>query len=135
MAVIVVGDVNREAVAAMIRDHFSRLTVPSPERPRPAYDVPAHPGTRYAFITDKETTQTTVQLSDLRPARNQGSVGGYRDIMKDQLFGDMLGVPVLPPYYAMRLLPFVVPQIETWKRSILRERELGSDHEHHLHGV
>ena len=51
------------------------------------------------------------------------------------LFGDMLGVPILPPYYGLRLLPFVVPQIATWKRSVLRERELGSDHEHHLHGV
>ena len=51
------------------------------------------------------------------------------------LFGDMLGVPVLPPYYALRLLPFVVPRIETWKRQLLRERELGSDHDHHLHGV
>jgi hypothetical protein len=51
------------------------------------------------------------------------------------LFGDMLGVPILPPYYGLRLLPFVVPQIETWKRSVLRERELGSDHEHHLHGA
>jgi hypothetical protein len=51
------------------------------------------------------------------------------------LFGDMLGVPILPPYYGLRLLPFIVPQVETWKRSVLRERELGSDHEHHLHGV
>jgi hypothetical protein len=51
------------------------------------------------------------------------------------LFGDMLGVPILPPYYGLRLLPYVVPQVETWKRSVLRERELGSDHEHHLHGV
>lgn len=51
------------------------------------------------------------------------------------LFGDMLGVPILPPYYGLRLLPWVVPQIETWKRSLVRERELGSDHEHHLHGV
>jgi hypothetical protein len=51
------------------------------------------------------------------------------------VFGDMLGVPILPPYYGLRLLPWVVPQIETWKRSVLRERELGSDHEHHLHGV
>ena len=51
------------------------------------------------------------------------------------VFGDMLGVPVLPPYYGLRLLPWVVPQIETWKRRCLRERELGSDHEHHLHGV
>ena len=51
------------------------------------------------------------------------------------VFGEMLGVPVLPPYYGLRLLPFVVPQIETWKRRVMRERELGTDHEHHLHGV
>ncbi len=51
------------------------------------------------------------------------------------MFGDMLGVPILPPYYGLRLLPYVVPQIETWKRHVLRERELGSDHEHHLHGL
>jgi hypothetical protein len=51
------------------------------------------------------------------------------------VFGDMLGMPILPPYYGLRLLPYVVPQIETWKRRCLRERELGSDHEHHLHGV
>jgi hypothetical protein len=51
------------------------------------------------------------------------------------LFGDMLGVPILPPYYSLRLLPYVVPQVEAWKRSVLREREIGSDHEHHLHGV
>jgi hypothetical protein len=51
------------------------------------------------------------------------------------VFGDMLGVPVLPPYYGLRLLPYVVPEIEAWKRSLLRERELGSDHDHHLHGV
>ena len=51
------------------------------------------------------------------------------------LFGEMLGIPILPPYYGLRLLPFVAPQIETWKRSVLREREFGTDHEHHLHGV
>jgi hypothetical protein len=38
--------------------------------------------------------------------------------------GDMLGVPILPPYYSMRLLPYVVPQISTWKRSMLRERDV-----------
>src|SRR4051794_8799523 len=91
MAVIVVGDVDRNAVASMISRHFSSLANPAPERPRPIFDVPEHPGTRYAVLTDKENTNTAVSLSDLRPARNQGSVGGYRDILKDQLFAQMLG--------------------------------------------
>jgi hypothetical protein len=51
------------------------------------------------------------------------------------VFGDMLGVPILPPYYGLRLLPYVAPRLEGWKRRVLRERELGDDHEHHLHGV
>ena len=38
--------------------------------------------------------------------------------------GDLLGVPILPPYYSLRLLPYVVPQISTWKRRMLRERDL-----------
>jgi zinc protease len=91
MAVIVVGDVDQNAVASMIRQHFSAIDNPVPERPRPFFDVPEHAGTRYAVLTDKESTNTAVSLSDLRPARNQGSVGGYRDILKDQLFSQMLG--------------------------------------------
>ena len=37
-------------------------------------------------------------------------------------YGDMIGVPVMPPYYSLRLLPYVVPQIATWKRKMVRER-------------
>lgn len=40
------------------------------------------------------------------------------------VFGDLLGVPILPPYYTLRLLPYVVPRLETWRRSMLRERDL-----------
>ena len=39
------------------------------------------------------------------------------------VFGDVLGVPILPPYYALRLLPYVVPAIEGWRHSMLRERD------------
>jgi zinc protease len=91
IAVIVVGDVDRDAVVTMINEHFSSLSAPSPERPRPAFDVPDHPGTRYAVVTDKEMTATAVEISNLRPARNQASVGGYRELMLDELFGGMLG--------------------------------------------
>ncbi|MBI2162155.1 MAG: hypothetical protein HYU25_17555 [Candidatus Rokubacteria bacterium] len=38
--------------------------------------------------------------------------------------GDLLGVPILPPYYSLRLLPYVTPQIAGWKRRMLRERDL-----------
>ncbi len=38
--------------------------------------------------------------------------------------GDMIGIPILPPYYSLRLLPYVVPQISTWKRRMLREKDL-----------
>jgi zinc protease len=90
MAVIVVGDIDRDAVVAMIKDHFSALSSPSPKRARPAFDIPEHPATRYTIVSDRETTATSVQLSDLRPARDQGSVGGYRELMIDQLFASML---------------------------------------------
>ncbi|CAG1014993.1 hypothetical protein ANAEL_05139 [Anaerolineales bacterium] len=39
-------------------------------------------------------------------------------------FGDVIGLPVLPPYYSLRLLPFVVPLINNWRRRMLRERDL-----------
>lgn len=39
------------------------------------------------------------------------------------VFGDVLGVPLLPPYYALRLLPYVIPSLEMWRYSMLRERD------------
>ncbi len=39
------------------------------------------------------------------------------------VYGDLLGVPILPPYYTMRLLPFLVPAFENWRRSMLREKD------------
>ncbi len=50
-------------------------------------------------------------------------------------FGDMLGVPVIPPIYSLRVLPYVVPGIASWKRRVLRERDLSDKEEFHLHGV
>ena len=40
------------------------------------------------------------------------------------VFGDFLGLPVLPPYYTLRLLPYAMPNIAGWRRSMLRERDL-----------
>jgi hypothetical protein len=49
--------------------------------------------------------------------------------------GDMIGVPVMPPYYSLRLLPFVVPEVSIWRRRVLREKEFTEEHDFDLHGV
>jgi hypothetical protein len=49
--------------------------------------------------------------------------------------GDMIGLPVIPPYYSLRLLPFVIPQVASWKRRVLRERHFSEEHDYDLHGV
>ena len=40
------------------------------------------------------------------------------------VFGDILGVPIIPPYYTLRLLPYIVPAVSSWKRRMLREKDL-----------
>jgi len=37
--------------------------------------------------------------------------------------GDLIGVPILPPIYSLHLLPYVVPEIATWKRHVARRKE------------
>lgn len=39
-------------------------------------------------------------------------------------FGDLLGVPIFSPYYSLRILPYVFPVIDSWKKGMLRERDL-----------
>lgn len=39
------------------------------------------------------------------------------------VFGDLLGIPLLSPFYTLRLLPFMVPALDSWRRSMLRERD------------
>lgn len=39
-------------------------------------------------------------------------------------FGDLLGVPLLPPFYSLRFLPYVLPALDSWKRRMLREHDL-----------
>jgi hypothetical protein len=40
------------------------------------------------------------------------------------IFGDLIGLPLLPPYYSLRLLPHIIPSFESWKRRVLREKDV-----------
>jgi len=47
-----------------------------------------------------------------------------RDLILLFSFGDLLGVPVFPPYYSLRLLPYFYPALASWKKRMLKERDL-----------
>ena len=49
--------------------------------------------------------------------------------------GDLAGLPILPPVYALRLLPYVFPEIARWKRQLARRKEFWEKEEFDLHGV
>jgi hypothetical protein len=63
----------------------------------------------------------TIHEMDLELKKEKGNLGHLFMLI---VFGDLVGLPLLPPYYSMRLLPYIIPFIETWKRSLLRERDL-----------
>lgn len=49
--------------------------------------------------------------------------------------GDLIGVPVMPPVYSLRLLPYIAPEIEQWKRQMARRKEFWEREEFDLHGI
>ncbi len=49
--------------------------------------------------------------------------------------GDILGLPIIPPYFNLRILPYVVPSLSAWKRRMLRQREFSDEHDYDLHGL
>ena len=63
----------------------------------------------------------TVHEMDLELKKERGHLDHLFMLV---VFGDLVGLPLLPPYYSMRLLPYIIPSINKWKRSLLRERDL-----------
>jgi len=61
--------------------------------------------------------------------------GALETVFMTITFGDMLGLPMIPPIYSLRLLPFVVPGIQSWKRRAAREREFCQGPDFDLHGI
>ncbi len=90
MAVIAVGDFDRATMEAKIKARFGPIPAATSPRPRTAHTVPEHPGTLYVVATDREARATTVALIGKMPARDQRTVGVYRQQMVERLFAGML---------------------------------------------
>ena len=92
MAVIAVGDFNKANMEFQIRTHFGSIPAATSPRPRPNYTVPDQAGTAYSVITDPEATNTRISATSTMAAREQMSIGSYRQHMVEQLFSAMLSV-------------------------------------------
>lgn len=54
----------------------------------------------------------------------------YNDAMNLLVFSEQIGLPLMNSYVAMRLLPYVVGDLEGWKRREMAEREILEDAPH-----
>ena len=90
MAVVAVGDFDKAVIEKLINTHFASLTGPTSPKPRPTFDVPDRTDTAFAIITDKETSNTSIEMNTLLPSQPEGTIGAYRQKTIDRLFSGML---------------------------------------------
>lgn len=89
-AIIVVGDLDVDAIEAKIKEKFSGLKNPENPREKKTYEVPGHDEMFVAVATDKEATSTSIQLYTKLPSMKVKTLDDYRTTMMHQLYNSML---------------------------------------------
>ena len=90
MAVVAVGDFDRDSIVALVKRQFGDLPAAKGARPRPSFPVPDHDSTLVSVATDREATGTSVTVLYKQPLREVRTVGGYRQQIVESLFNSML---------------------------------------------
>ncbi|MEP7129463.1 MAG: insulinase family protein [Chitinophagales bacterium] len=89
MAVVAVGDFDPAKVEALIKEKFSSLLNPKPEKPRILYPVPDHQNLLVSIETDKEATYTSVSVEYKLPREEIKTIKDYRATLLSELYGIM----------------------------------------------
>ena len=90
MSVIVVGDVDPDAMQKLVEKHFAHHKMPEKPREHTLFPVPPHEETLAAIVDDPEATGTSVGLFHKMTAEELRTVGEYRRRMVAQLVAQML---------------------------------------------
>lgn len=92
MAVIVVGDIDVAEMEKKIQEHFSSYKNPKKERERKIFDVPNHDQTFVCIESDKEASNTEVQLiyKDYGTPKALVTIEDFKTYMEKGLFSIML---------------------------------------------
>ncbi|WP_461791644.1 M16 family metallopeptidase [Pedobacter sp.] len=90
-ALIVVGDIDVDAIERNIKDKFSDLKNPDKEKPRPAYEIPLTGMNQFIAMTDPEVTATSAELIIKQPKLDLHTVENYRQSIARELINIMIG--------------------------------------------
>jgi zinc protease len=89
-AVIIVGDFNPRQVVQLLKEKFSVLKNPIPERKLVDYAIPPVSGTRVKILTDKETPYTYFSMTVRLPGTLERTNDEYMDKLRSTLLNYML---------------------------------------------
>lgn len=92
MAVVAVGDLDVDALEAMIKKHFGDIPAKENPRERPVYDLPNHKETVVAVAQDPEATYALVRVEykDRENTPQAETLKDYRKQLVDGLFSFMI---------------------------------------------
>jgi len=88
-AVIAVGDFDPVQVEDLIRKHFGDIPATPDARPMGLYAVPDHPEPQAVVVTDKEASETRVELTWLQPYSSVNNLNDYRQTLIENLYSQM----------------------------------------------
>ena len=91
MAIVVVGDIDPQAMERQIIDTFKDLRNPEVIRPHTTYTLPFHKGTRSITATDPEAPFTQIRLLIKQAALQDSTVNHFAERLKVSLYNTMLG--------------------------------------------
>lgn len=92
MAVIVVGDIDVDAMEKKVKEHFSNYANPKKEKERVVYSMPNHKETFVCIESDKEASGTQLQVvyKDYGVRKPTVTVGDYRNDFVEGLYSQLL---------------------------------------------
>jgi zinc protease len=95
-AVAVVGDFDVNNMEDKIRSLFSQLKPVENPNPRPVFDVPGHKETYYVLASDKEASQSSVELFIIRKGTDRGNkdLGYLREQLMIRLMNSMMNTRI-----------------------------------------
>lgn len=88
-AIIVVGDIDVDAVEKMIKNSFAGLKNPEPEKERTVYNIPLNGNNQFVMVTDPEVSSVNVSINIKHPKPVVRTDADYKQDMLRDLFNIM----------------------------------------------